>query len=66
MLATKTAMEVNAATSRIISVMSVSLFLYVLSLFAYCSFVNPKKAQSRAGTKSRIAKSAKLYDQIRL
>jgi hypothetical protein len=50
MLPTKTAMEVNAATSRMISVMSVSLFLYVCSLFLYCSSVNPKKAQLRAGT----------------
>ena len=51
MLATNTAMEVNAATSRIISVMSVSYFLYVCILFPCCSYVNPKKAKARTGTK---------------
>jgi hypothetical protein len=47
MLATNTAMEVNAATSRMISVMSVSLFLYVSIMFRFCSCVNPKKALPR-------------------
>jgi hypothetical protein len=43
MLDTKTAIEANAATSRRISVISVSLSLYVFILFSSCSKVNPKK-----------------------
>ncbi|THV13922.1 hypothetical protein [Rhizobium rhizophilum] len=43
MLDTNTAIEANAATSRRISVISVSLSLYVFILFPSCSKVNPKK-----------------------
>ncbi|MGQ2969623.1 MAG: hypothetical protein ACT6RF_12835 [Allorhizobium sp.] len=47
MLDTKTAIEANAATSRRISVISVSLSLYVFSLFFSCSNVNLKKPKPR-------------------
>jgi hypothetical protein len=40
MLATNMAMEVNAARSRRKSVIGVSLFLYVSTLFDVCSRVN--------------------------
>ena len=63
MLPTNTAMEVNAATSRMISVMSVSLFLYVFILFSSCSIVNPKKALLPAETKStHAARSGMVRD----
>jgi hypothetical protein len=65
MLPTKTAMEVNAATSRMISVMSVSLFLYVCSLFFSCSSVKPKKAKAHAGTNSPVAVQPIRFDEVR-
>jgi hypothetical protein len=72
MLDTNTAIEANAATSRRISVISVSLSLYVFILFFSCSNVNPKKPSApmeqnpprRNGIQKRGKRSDLEFDDV--